>query len=105
MQGTESVPVSQVAATDPTLVKIDSGNVRGVAAGSVVGLRGIPYAAPPVGDLRWGVTQPVRPWSDVLQTENFGPACLQTDRIPKSENCQASQDGRHAAVSINILDN
>ena len=38
---------------------------------------GIPYAAPPVGDLRWKPTQPPNPWSDPLTCTSFGHSCPQ----------------------------
>jgi para-nitrobenzyl esterase len=41
--------------------------------------RGIPYAAPPVGSLRWVAPQPVAPWTAVLPTTDYGPPCMQTD--------------------------
>jgi len=57
-------------------------------AGDVVGLvegrnepvevfRGIPYAQPPVGDLRWRAPEPVEPWEGTLQAVAFGPQCVQ----------------------------
>ena len=39
--------------------------------------RGIPFAAPPVGDLRWREPQPIQPWTDVRQTTTVGPSCPQ----------------------------
>ena len=39
--------------------------------------RGIPYAAPPVGDLRWRPPQPVVPWTGVKAADHFSPACMQ----------------------------
>jgi para-nitrobenzyl esterase len=39
--------------------------------------KGIPFAAPPVGKLRWQAPQPVTPWSGVRQPVAFGPACMQ----------------------------
>jgi len=44
--------------SEPTIVKIDSGSVQGVAKGSVISWKGIPYAAPPISKLRWRVPQP-----------------------------------------------
>ena len=78
---------AQHEANDPSLIKIDSGAVRGAAAGGVVSFKGIPYAAPPVGELRWRMPQPVRPWQGVLSVDKFGPACMQADDVPKSEDC------------------
>ena len=60
-------------------VKIDSGQVAGIAA-TPPGVRifkGIPYAAPPVSDLRWQPPQPVKRWSGVRKTDQFGPRCMQ----------------------------
>ena len=39
--------------------------------------KGIPYAAPPVGDLRWKAPQPVTPWTEPRACTAFGPACPQ----------------------------
>ena len=43
-------------------VKLASGKVKGVSKDSVVAFKGIPYAAPPVGPLRWKAPQPVARW-------------------------------------------
>jgi para-nitrobenzyl esterase len=46
-------------------VKIDSGRLKGVNRDGVVAFKGIPFAAPPVGDFRWRPPQPVKPWTAV----------------------------------------
>src|SRR2546429_9632580 len=55
-------------------VKTTSGIVEGVRAASpaVRAFRGIPFAAPPIGELRWKAPQPVRPWKGVLKAGGFG---------------------------------
>jgi len=73
--------------SDPAVVKIESGSLRGVAKNGVVSWKGIPYAAPPVGKLRWRVPQPPVVWSGVRDANQFGPACMQTDDVQKSEDC------------------
>ena len=70
------------AAAAPTMAQISQAEVTGgTIAGAVVDgvseFKGIPFAAPPTGDLRWKAPQPVRPWSGVRQTVAFGPACIQ----------------------------
>ncbi len=60
-------------------VRIDSGIVEGKSAAEQ-GIRaflGIPYAAPPVGDLRWREPRPVTPWQGVRQATEFGPRAMQ----------------------------
>ena len=71
-----AAPVSALAAP-VARVRIDSGVVAGVVAHGVAAFEGIPYAAPPVGELRWRPPQPVKHWSGVLHAVHFGPDCMQ----------------------------
>ena len=65
------------ALTEP--VRIESGMVHGVSTPdtSVVVFKGIPFAAPPVGDLRWRAPRPAAPWEGVRKAAEFSPACIQ----------------------------
>ncbi|MGV9379681.1 carboxylesterase/lipase family protein [Nonomuraea sp. NPDC003707] len=60
------------------VVTIDSGQVRGVVAEDQRSFQGIPFAAPPVGGLRWVSPQPVVPWAGERAATKPGPACAQT---------------------------
>jgi Carboxylesterase family len=71
-------------------VRTESGPVRGSTADGVVAFKGIPFAAPPVGDLRWRAPQPVKPWKAVRDATQFGRGlpddqCLETGRIDQEE--------------------
>ncbi|MEW6553994.1 MAG: carboxylesterase/lipase family protein [Actinomycetota bacterium] len=57
--------------------QLDDGPISGVLEEGVWTYKGIPYAAPPVGDLRWREPQPVEPWQDVLACDSYGPSCPQ----------------------------
>jgi para-nitrobenzyl esterase len=81
------VPLVLAQNVDPTTVRTDHGIVRGTLTNGVLSWKGIPYAAPPVGKLRWRVPQPAKPWTNVKDATQFGPACMQADDIPKSEDC------------------
>jgi para-nitrobenzyl esterase len=65
-------------ATPPT-VRTEAGLVRGTLEEGVRVYRGIPYAAPPVGDLRWRPPRPPVPWEGVRDCTEFGPACPQPE--------------------------
>ena len=60
-----------------TVVRVDSGQLQGAVEDGVVSYKGVPFAAPPVGDLRWRPPQPVASWKDVRQAAEFGADCMQ----------------------------
>jgi len=60
-----------------TPVKTVSGPVSGVTADGVESFKGIPFAAPPVGDLRWRAPQPAAKWTATLKADHYGHDCMQ----------------------------
>jgi Carboxylesterase type B len=69
------------AARSSDEVSVASGKLQGTfnADRSVLMFKGVPFAAPPVGDLRWKAPQPAKKWDGVRAAGKFGSACLQTD--------------------------
>lgn len=74
----------------PGTVQTRNGAVRGEGA-DVVAFRGIPYAAPPIGQLRWRAPAEAKPWSGVRDATRFGPRCPQPtgagDPVAINEDC------------------
>lgn len=58
-------------------VKVTGGLIEGATEDGVQVYRGIPFATPPVGTLRWAAPQVVKPWDGVLKTDTFARACYQ----------------------------
>jgi para-nitrobenzyl esterase len=58
-------------------VLVESGPLQGVQADGLTIYKGIPYAAAPLGTLRWREPQPVLPWKGLLKADAFAPACMQ----------------------------
>src|SRR5215470_8538320 len=77
LMGTVATGVIACLKTD---VLTHGGCVRG-QAGTIEAYRGIPYAAPPVGPLRWKPPQPVAAWKDARPATAFGKACPQLDDV------------------------
>ncbi len=63
------------------IVTTASGKVEGIYQEGLYVFKGIPYAAPPVGELRWMPPQPVKPWDGVRQTKEFGPISPQNPMV------------------------
>ena len=54
-------------------VKSTGGQLQGVVADGVASFKGIPFAAPPVGDLRWKAPQPAKGWTGVIKADTYAP--------------------------------
>jgi para-nitrobenzyl esterase len=74
----------------PVRVKVESGTIVGFERGPAEIFRDIPYAAPPVGPLRWQPPQPVQPWSGERQAVFPGPSCPQPMRNDGGPNLGAA---------------
>jgi para-nitrobenzyl esterase len=78
------------AADSNPVVSIGTGQLRGsLTADGVAVFKNIPFAQPPVGDLRWREPLPAKAWAGVRDATAFGPMCNQNDnkQLPHSEDC------------------
>ena len=75
--GTVASPQTPAPLQTPTVVRVESGELQGVVDDGVASFKGIRFAAPPVGDLRWRPPQPAAPWTGVRQAAEFGADCMQ----------------------------
>lgn len=71
------------------VAQVQSGAVRGVVQDGVAVWRGVPYAAAPVGDLRWRPPQPVAAWTGVREADALSPDCFQ-GRMPNMPGVKAT---------------
>lgn len=78
--------------SDSLTVAITGGQVRGVVKDGVASFKGIPFAAPPVGPLRWKSPQPVVEWQGVREADQFGPAPMQPPLLATIQGAAASED-------------
>ena len=82
-----ALTVALVAATAPSessgaLVRTKQGMVQGLTVGSVEQFRALPYAAPPLGHLRWRAPLPPKPYSGTLHATTFPAPCVQGRALP-----------------------
>jgi para-nitrobenzyl esterase len=74
-------------------VRVDGGTVEGTKIQGLTVFEGVPYAAPPLGALRWRPPQRVVPWSGVRRSDAFGPACMQDGvSMPGEPTPRVSED-------------
>ena len=64
--------------SDNPQVKTVNGIIEGTSSSGISIFRGIPFGAPPVGELRWKEPQPVKSWNGVRKTDQFGPRAMQS---------------------------
>jgi para-nitrobenzyl esterase len=89
------VVLASIIALSASVVQIDTGRISGTTQSGVSSYKGIPYAAPPVGNLRWRPPQPVPAWAGTRPADKVGPLCTQIINTkdngvgppPDSEDC------------------
>ena len=79
-------------ASKPAAVRVEGGLVAGTSEDGLAVYRGIPFAAPPAGDLRWRAPQPAAKWRGVRQAAKFAPGCMQATRGPSGQGPGVSED-------------
>jgi para-nitrobenzyl esterase len=93
----QQVSAMTIQSQSAPVVKAPAGAVRGAIENGIRVFKGIPFAKPPVGALRWKPPQPLEKWPGVRQATAFGPACFQpegklnnvyaNEPMPMSEDC------------------
>ena len=88
-----SCATTQAKKTNPTglktqlrteVVSVTGGDIRGIynKEGTVEIYAGVPFAAPPVGALRWKEPQDIEPWTGILEADHFAPMAMQNQNGP-----------------------
>ncbi|MET3760632.1 carboxylesterase family protein [Sphingomonas sp. UYEF23] len=94
----------------PPIVQTDTGSVRGALTEGVASWKGIPFAAPPIGALRWRAPQPVSPWTGVRDATAYAHDCMQlpfpSDAAPlgtqPAEDCLYANVWKPAAAAAKL---
>jgi para-nitrobenzyl esterase len=94
--------IMPVSLTTNGTVMVDGGAVSGTTEGGVNIYRGIPYAAPPTGELRWKAPQPVIPWKGVRAATEFGAECPQAPYGADSIYATPSQKQSEDCLCLNV---
>lgn len=81
------------------VVQTEGGKLAGVVRNGALEFRGIPFAAAPVGDLRWALPQPAPAWDGVRDARSFGPACPQQARFGLTDE-SLNEDCLNLNVSV-----
>ncbi len=79
--GAAALAAPTEAFAGPPIVQTDAGKVQGIFQNGVSEFLGIPYAEPPLGNLRWRPPVAHAPWSNVLKTIAYGPICAQSNEF------------------------
>jgi para-nitrobenzyl esterase len=80
-------------------VTTGEGQALGVVQAGVASFKGLPYASPPIGSLRWRAPQPPPVRSEILTADQYGPACLQPPIPGEPEPDRVSED----CLTVNVF--
>src|SRR5262245_31251811 len=83
-------------------IKVDGGLISGTSSNGIMVFKGVPFAAPPVGDFRWKGPQPVAAWSGVRKTDATGPRCEQTSYATTSVFYEPPEKTSEDCLYLNV---
>ncbi|HKP55112.1 MAG TPA: carboxylesterase/lipase family protein [Polyangiales bacterium] len=94
MPAATGIPGAPAANANPLIVKVEDGELEGALneAADVRSFLGIPYAKPPVGELRWKEPQRNTPWTGVRSAKDFGGRCAQLDSAVLMNKASDTED-------------
>ena len=104
--------LNAAVAADRPVVQVQSGRLQGVIEDNMLAFKGIPFAAPPVGELRWRPPQPALAWTGTRDASQFGDSCPQPSvknltegMAPGNEDCLklnvfTPKSGKHLPVMV-----
>jgi para-nitrobenzyl esterase len=102
----DGAALAQVSASDERSdprVRVATGELVGIREGDIHEFRGIPFAAPPVGALRWAPPRPPAPWHGVRRADQFGAPCTQPDFARIAEGKRVSGEGFDLFIGVPML--
>lgn len=100
LAGLVAAPAGALA--DQPVIRAPAGAIKGLSEDGLRVFKGIPYAAPPVGALRWKPPVEAPAWSGVRDAERFGPACLQPPPRPGNIYADPLESMSEDCLSLNI---
>jgi para-nitrobenzyl esterase len=87
---------------NPLVVETEHGKVKGIETDGIRAWRGIPYAAPPVGDLRWEPPEEPDDWGGVRKAANFGATCIQGGPTPGQTGVTTAPNSAEDCLYLNV---
>src|SRR5262245_30461197 len=101
-----SLPARSASASITTPVKVESGSISGAAGATpdVIVFKGVPFAAPPLGDLRWREPKPAPKWEGVRAADKYSPICTQNDGgwYPPNNGTRPTREISEDCLYLNI---
>ena len=100
---TSETSQAKPATSNEPVVMVEGGRIRGSMHDGIVAYLGVPYAAPPVGNLRWMPPQPVKSWDAVRDATQYGSECVQGTFGPPPAGANAAPPrGSEDCLYLNV---
>jgi para-nitrobenzyl esterase len=87
--------------SDPTIATIETGQLKALQANGVLAFKGIPYAAPPTGAMRWKAPARAAKWDGVKDATAYGPICMQ--KMPNPDNGIGQYPASEDCLTLNVF--